>query len=228
MSVLLRRYYQLLVNRNWLTSMTLQAIISAFGDDGMAVIEATNAYLIDIAKTDRSKARKVANAINNIPVVAEYIYLYGDSFGRLIYNLGIDFNLPKFPKSGVSDEYRMWMYMRSTPTGWNTIEGILSHTDWVNSKSGHVSASFSNIEVGTTRISSPYTIVKFFVPQTLPSGYSYARMDAGHVYINSTLITTSNFDGNYDFTGKIILNRVNFVVISCSGIGTWGTGFGFK
>lgn len=66
MSVLLRRYYQLLGNSlcSWLSSATKQAIMAAFGNDGAAVIKATNDYLNGIAQTDLIKARALADLIN--------------------------------------------------------------------------------------------------------------------------------------------------------------------
>lgn len=72
MSVLLRRYYQLLNNSlgNQLPAMTVHAILAAFGKtDGMAVIKATNVYLNALAATDKTKASALAGFINEDPML---------------------------------------------------------------------------------------------------------------------------------------------------------------
>ena len=53
----------------WLTKETKQAILGAFGDDGKAVINATNAYLNGIAASDRDKATALAGFINEDPMM---------------------------------------------------------------------------------------------------------------------------------------------------------------
>ena len=53
----------------WLTQATQQAILGAFGDDGYAVIKATNAYLNGIAASDRDKATALAGFINEDPMM---------------------------------------------------------------------------------------------------------------------------------------------------------------
>lgn len=70
MSVLLRRYYQLLSSWNWLKGATIQAIVGAFGlTDGAAVIKATNAYLNVLAATNSTKAQALAGFINEDPMM---------------------------------------------------------------------------------------------------------------------------------------------------------------
>lgn len=54
----------------WLTGTTLQAILGAFGQrDGWAVINATNAYLNQLAASDRDKATALAGFINKDPMM---------------------------------------------------------------------------------------------------------------------------------------------------------------
>ena len=53
----------------WLKPATKQAILGAFGDDGVAVINATNAYLNGIAASDRDKATALAVFINEDPMM---------------------------------------------------------------------------------------------------------------------------------------------------------------
>lgn len=72
MSVLLRRYYQLLRYSRygiWLLPATISAIFGAFGNAGLAVIKATNAYLNGIAATDSTKAQALAGYINEDPMM---------------------------------------------------------------------------------------------------------------------------------------------------------------
>ena len=52
--------------KSWLNGAAKAAILAAFGDDGMAVIKATNAYLDGIAASDRDKATALAGLINEV------------------------------------------------------------------------------------------------------------------------------------------------------------------
>lgn len=63
----------LLGTLSWLKAATVQAILGAFGDDGKAVINATNAYLNGIAASDRDKATALAGFINDTPALAAYV-----------------------------------------------------------------------------------------------------------------------------------------------------------
>ena len=58
-----------LLGLGWLKAPARQAIIGAFGDDGMAVINATNEYLNGIAASDRDKATALAGFINEDPMM---------------------------------------------------------------------------------------------------------------------------------------------------------------
>ena len=53
---------------SWLNHVSMQSITAAFGSEGNAVINATNTYLNDIAKTDKTKAQALAGYINQYPV----------------------------------------------------------------------------------------------------------------------------------------------------------------
>ena len=53
----------------WLKGATQQAILGAFGDDGWAVIKATNEYLNGIAASDRDKATALAGYLNEDPMM---------------------------------------------------------------------------------------------------------------------------------------------------------------
>ena len=55
---------------DWLRYATKQAILGAFGDDGKAVIKATNAYLNALAASDRDKATALADYLNSSTTIA--------------------------------------------------------------------------------------------------------------------------------------------------------------
>ena len=59
----------LMLDLGWLKRATRQAILGAFGDDGTAVIKATNEYLDGIAASDRDKATALAGFINEDPMM---------------------------------------------------------------------------------------------------------------------------------------------------------------
>ena len=59
----------LLGTLSWLKDATKAAILGAFRDDGMAVINATNDYLNGIAASDRDKATALAGFINEDPMM---------------------------------------------------------------------------------------------------------------------------------------------------------------
>lgn len=95
MSVLLRRYYQLLAHGNWLRPTTKTAILGAFGNAALAVIKATNAYLNDLARTDKTKATALAEFINEDPMLICSLDLQPQGVVmpiRLIYGNGAYFD----------------------------------------------------------------------------------------------------------------------------------------
>ena len=53
----------------WLLPLTLQAIVAAFGAEGTDVIAKTNDYLNQIATTDPQRAQRLANFINEDPML---------------------------------------------------------------------------------------------------------------------------------------------------------------
>ena len=71
MNLLYRRniMYPQQTSFRWLTIATRQAIVGAFGVDGWAVINATNAYLTQLAASDRDKATALADLINEDPMM---------------------------------------------------------------------------------------------------------------------------------------------------------------
>ena len=72
-----------LFRAGWLKYATVQAILGAFGDDGMAVIKATNAYLNGIAASDRDKAQQIADWLNAYAVEdAKIVYSLVPTLGK--------------------------------------------------------------------------------------------------------------------------------------------------
>ena len=60
---------QWVFNYKWLTHATQQAILAAFGEEGMVVISKTNDYLNAIAATDPARAQQLADFINEDPLL---------------------------------------------------------------------------------------------------------------------------------------------------------------
>ena len=60
---------QWVFNYKWLTHATQQAILAAFGEEGMVVISKTNDYLNAIALTDTARAQQLADFIQEDPLL---------------------------------------------------------------------------------------------------------------------------------------------------------------
>ena len=127
----------------WLKYATLQAILGAFGDDGVAVIKATNAYLDGIAASDRDKATALAGFINEDPmmvcslglqvpgVTVPYRQLVGD--GTAYVNTGVMGDTPRLCFECIATPMGMTGYARTlfgeeynNNTGWHAY-GIIYH-----------------------------------------------------------------------------------------------------
>ena len=81
-----------LLRADWLKYATMQAILGAFGDDGWAVIKATNAYLTGIAASDRDKATALAGFINEDPIkccevrLNDYLMIFCTDYSFIAYH----------------------------------------------------------------------------------------------------------------------------------------------
>lgn len=217
----------------WLGWQAMQAIVAAFGQrDGTAVIKATNAYLNQLAASDRDKATALAAAINanqQSAIMCGFIYQYGEDFGDLwSAHLDMNFTTPIYPAAGVSNDDRMWLYRKGQPMTYYTISDILSHADyyWYLGGFGNLNAGLVGTDIRAN--GSPFTIVKFFVPTIMPTGYKYTRADGGAVHVNGVQITNVQRETSYDFSSIIELNKPNYVTVGCNGSRNWGTAMGFK
>ena len=78
----------------WLYAATVQAIRGAFGDDGYAVIVATNQYLNGIAASDPTKATALAALINEDPM--------------MVCSLGLSVEGVTMPKRWLVGDGKVW------------------------------------------------------------------------------------------------------------------------
>ena len=231
----------LLGTLGWLMPATKQAILGAFGDDGKAVINATNEYLNGIAASDRDKATALADVLNanaQNAVMAKYVADYGDSFAHMVLDLGMTtFIQPRIASLATSNSERMWLVRSGQQyTDWTDLDNIMSHDDWQyvlgDLSSGNVGSS-TYCSLCGTKMTAPRTLVAFFVPTAMPTGFNHWFADGIIVNVNGTEIFSSGSyhnnmaTVNYDFTNIIELNKPNYVVIAWRGGGSHGCGFGF-
>ena len=103
----------LLGTLSWLKAATQQAILGAFGDDGWAVINATNAYLNGIAASDRDKATALAGFINEDPMMVCSLGLSGVQW-RWLKSDGTAFiAIDDVPINGTTYSNYLWKIMTS-------------------------------------------------------------------------------------------------------------------
>ena len=87
---------QWVIGGKWLKTATQQAILAAFGEEGMVVISKTNDYLNAIALTDTARAQQLADFINEDPLLvcslletSKERYLVGDGMAYIVTNHAI-------------------------------------------------------------------------------------------------------------------------------------------
>ena len=223
----------------WLKPATMQAIIGAFGADGAAVIAATNAYLNALAATDRTKATALADVLNantQNAVMAKYVADYGDSFAHMVLDLGMTtFEVPIVAADTNIDSKKMWLIRSGQGyTNWNNIDNLMSQTDWQYLLGGFSSGNVGGSTYCTlcgTKMTAPRTLLRFFVPASMPTGYVAQDADGVIIYVNGTQIFNgthrSRTSVTYDFSNIIELNKPNFVTIAWRGSGSHGEDFGF-
>ena len=106
----------------WLTKATKQAILGAFGDDGVAVINATNAYLNGIAASDRDKATALAGFINEDPM--------------MVCSLGLE----------VEGVYMPWRFLKGNGTAYfdmqETVDTTAVYTAGMKADTSETNAGF--------------------------------------------------------------------------------------
>ena len=133
MSVLLRRYYQLLASEKRLTNYAQKHIIIAFGvTDGYAVINATNDYLNQLAMSDEDKAITLAMFIDKDPMLVCSLGIQPQGVNmpiRWLYNGG-----SSYFDTGCSGNQNTTMdilFKRYTNSG---VTAICGHRDSLNTR----------------------------------------------------------------------------------------------
>ena len=224
----------------WLTGATVAAILAAFGQtNGNAVIKATNVYLNAIAATDPTKAFALAAVLNANPqnaVMAKYVADYGDNFAHMVLDLGMTtFEVPIVAADTNIDSKKMWLIRSGQGyTNWNNIDNLMSQTDWQYLLGGFSSGNVGGNTYCTlcgTKMTAPRTLLRFFVPTSMPTGYVAQDADAVVIYVNGTKVFSGTHRNRtsvtYDFSNIIELNKPNFVTIAWRGSGLHGEDFGF-
>ena len=219
----------------WLTKATRAAILAAFGQtDGYAVIGATNAYLNALAATDPTKATALAGFINEEPVISKFLVDY-PTFGDWL--LKYDMHKWKMPRLAIDandeqDERKWLIRSENNYTDWYLLDNVLSQTNFEYVLGGITPTNNYVSKVGNTAYSNG-TIVKFFVPTTMPTGYSEWFADGMTIYINGQkVINTTAYhndrkDVTFDFSPYIKLNEMNYIILRWWGGGSHGFDFGF-
>lgn len=208
----------------WLHEPAVVAIVAAFGAEGTEVIAKTNDYLNRIATTDPQRALQISGFINEKPMFVKFL---------------LDYNMQHFepPRLAVdaNDEYdeRKWLIRaENNYTDWYLLDNVLSQTNFEYVLGGITPTSSYVSKVGNTAYSNG-TIVKFFIPTTMPTGYSEWFADGMTIYINGQqVIHTTAYHNNrkdvtFDFSPYIKLNEMNYIILRWWGSGSHGFDFGF-
>ncbi len=120
-------------SKNWLLNATKQAILGAFGDDGMAVINATNAYLNGIAASDRDKATALAGFINEDPMMVCSLGLEPQGVTMPIRGLITNVNITsdvRVYKDNVCQSLFMNQYSSTDTATYSTSPSVRESTYW--------------------------------------------------------------------------------------------------
>lgn len=216
---------QLVIGGNWLIEATNIAIIAAFGaEEGAQVIRKTNDYLNAIAATDLQRAQQLAMFINEKPMFTKFL---------------LDYNMQHFepPRLAIDaddakDERKWLIRAENNYTDWYLLDNVLSQTNFEYVLGGITPTSNYVSKVGNTKYTNG-TIVKFFVPTTMPTGYSEWFADGMTIYINGQqVIHTTSYHNNrkdvtFDFSPYIKLNEMNYIILRWWGGGSHGFDWGF-
>lgn len=209
----------------WLLSATMQAIVAAFGSaEGTEVIAKTNDYLNQIATTDPQRALLLANFISEKPMFVKFL---------------LDYNMQHFepPRLAIdaNDEYdeRKWLIRaENNYADWYLLDNVLSQTNFKYVLGGITTTSTYVSKVGNTSYAKG-TIVKFFIPTTMPTGYSECFAYGMTIYINGKqVIHTTDYHNNrknvtFDFSPYIKLNEMNYIILRWWSSGHNGFDWGF-
>ena len=150
----------------------------------------------------------------------------------------LKYDISKFatPRLAVdaNDDYdeRKWLIRAEhNYTDWMNLDNVLSQTDFEYVLGGITPTNNYVSKVGNTAYANG-TIVKFFIPTTMPTGYSEWFADGMDIYINGTrVINTTAYHNNrkdvtFDFSNIIKLNEVNYIILRWWGSGSHGFDFG--
>ena len=141
---------------SWLKAATQQAILGAFGDDGWAVINATNAYLNGIAASDRDKATALAGFINTwVPIDVYTIYSFVPTLGkmRLLYFNAAGYIDTGYKAKSLHTKYDVGFIKKANNGAWRPI--INNEND---TRFGIVCCSSSANNQGMSWVGNPTTM----------------------------------------------------------------------
>ena len=176
----------LLGTLSWLKAATKQAILGAFGDDGWAVIKATNAYLNGIAASDRDKATALAGFVNEDPM--------------MVCSLGLEVQGVTMPIRWLVTDNKSWI-----DTGSSLDQGArLKAHIIIKGSNAH------NVILGAHELSSPYkrNMVGFY-NGTFWLGCGNSDLNGGTASINGEYVingTTKRGAPNMVVDGTQVIN----------------------
>ena len=173
--------------------------------------------------------------VNENPMIVEYCVLY-PTFSEWVLRYDLHhFETPRLAIDA-NDAYdeRKWL-IRSAHnyTDWYDLNNVFTQTDFAYVLAGITPTNNYVSKVGNTSYGTG-TIVKFFIPTTMPIGWSEWFADGLDVRLNDTqiLYTTSYHNSRkdvaYDFSNLIRLNRVNHIILRWWGSGNHGFDFGLR
>lgn len=171
--------------------------------------------------------------INKYPQISQLIYLY-PKFGEWVVKYDLhNYATPRLAidANDLYDERKVLIRSEHGYINWDSLDNIFTHDDFEYVLCGITPTSNYVSKIGNTKYSTG-TIIKFFIPQTMPTGYSKWFADYIDVRINGTQIyASSSYHNNrvdvpYDFSGIINLDRVNYMVTRWYGTGNHGYDFG--
>ena len=178
---------------------------------------------------------EVVPYVNATPSISLWLVTY-EGFHDILVNNHLTFETPIVAADTTDNNKKMWLIRPGQQyTNWNLLDNIMSQTDWDYKLGGFSSGAVGGNTYCTlcgTQITAPRTIVRFFVPDVIPTGYAARDADGVVIYVNNTQIFSGTHrnraDVTYDFSNIIQLGMPNFVVIAWRGSGGHGEDFGFS
>ena len=175
----------------------------------------------------------LGEALYKYPTLAETLYKYPTLADWMInYNI-THFDPPKLAidADDTKDERKWLIRADHGYTNWGDLNNIFSQTDFQYVLGGITPTNNYVSKVGNTSFSNG-TLVKFFIPSVLPTGYSEWFADNITVIINGIqILSTGSYhnsrkDVSYDFSNIIKVNEFNYIAIRWYGSGSHGCDFG--